>query len=211
MALGSNTLRTSLPFLLQVMTGHLMLWFQPISYPFSHSHFEGSVDAEILPWLLQLLVPVHPLHLFHSLLPLKKSLFSSLWMRCGHSLCGRLSFSSSSFMDNVSFFSTLAFHICILLYHHHPHHLSSLLCLYLDTPTYHLLLYVLLFSTIWMVIMLLDYVFVLDDMDLFWLFVMDYMDFLMLMDIFELMCLYCDFDDWKGELLFFLMMKGIII
>ena len=122
---------------------------------------------------------------------------SSLWMRCEHSLCGKLSFSSSSsFMDSTFIFSTLAFHICILLYHHHPHHLSSHLCLYLDTLTYYLLLYVLLFSTIWMVIMLLDYVFVLDDMDLFWLFVMDYMDFLMLMDIFELMCLYWDFDDW---------------
>ena len=187
MALGSNTLRTSLPFLLQVMIGHLILWFQPISYPFSHSHFGGSVDAEILPWLLHL----------NSLLPLKMLLFSSLWMRCGHSRYGRLSFSSSSsFMDNAFSLSTSAFHIRIHLHHHHPHHLHSLLCLYLDTPTFHLLHYVLLFSTIWMVIMLLDYVFVLDYMDLFWLFVMDYMDFLMLMDIFELMCLYCDFDDW---------------
>ena len=194
------------------MIGHLMMWFQPISYLFSHSHFEASVDAEILLWLLQLLVSLHPPHHLHSLLSLKRLLFSSSWMKCGHSLCGRLSFnSSSSFMDSASFLSTSAFHICIHLHHHHSHHLSSLLCLYLDTPTYYLLLYVLLFLTIWMVIMLLDYVFVLDDMDLFWLFVMDYMDFLMLMDIFELMCLYCDFDDWKGELLFFFMMKGIII
>ena len=48
MSLGSNSLKTSLPFLLQVIIGHLMLWFQPISYPFSHSHFGGSVDGEIL-------------------------------------------------------------------------------------------------------------------------------------------------------------------
>ena len=34
----------------------------------------------------------------------------------------------------------------IHLHHHHPHHLYSLLCLYLDTPTFHLLFYVLLFS-----------------------------------------------------------------
>ena len=148
MALRSNSLKTSLPFLLQVMIGHLMLWFQPISYPFSHSHFGGSVDAEILPWLLQLLVPLHPFHHLHSLLPLKRLLFSSLWMRYGYSLCGRLSFSSSSsssFMVSVSFFSTSVFHIHIHLHHHHPHHLSSLLCLYLDTPTFHLLFYVLLF------------------------------------------------------------------
>ena len=131
-----------------------------------------------------------PYHL-HSLLPLKRLLFSSLLMRCGHSLCGRQSFScssNSSFMDNASFLSTLAFHICILLHHHHPHHLSSLLCLYLDTPTYHLLLYVLLFLTIWMVIMLLDYVF-------FFMIWICFDCLLWIMDIFELMFLYCDFDD----------------
>ena len=179
-----------------MMIGHLMLWFLPTSYPFSHSHFRGNIDAEILPWLLQLLVLLHPLHHFHSLLPLKRLLFSSLWIRWGHSLCDKLSFSSSSFMDNASSLSNSAFHILIFLHHHHPHHLSSLLYLYLDTSTYHLLHYVLLFSTIWMVIMLLDYVFFWDDIDLFWLFIMDYMDFLILVDIFELMCLYWDFDDW---------------
>ena len=87
-------------------------------------------------------------------------------------------------MDNAFSLSTLAFHIRI----HFHHHLHSLLCLYLDTPTFHFLHYVLLFSTIWMFIMLLDYVFVLDDMDCF--------DCLLwIMDIFELMFLYCDFDD----------------
>ena len=135
------------------MIGHLMLWFQPISYLFSHSHFEGSIDAEILPWLLQLLVPLHPLHHFHNLLPLKRSLFSSLWMRCEHSLCCRLSFSSSSnnlFMDSTSSLGTSTFHIRFHLHHLHPHHLSSFLCLYLDTPTFHLPHYVLLFLSLWM-------------------------------------------------------------
>ena len=44
-----------------------------------------------------------------------------------------------------------------------------------------------------MVVILLDYVFVLDDMDLFWLIVMLFSYDL---DIFELICLYWVFDDW---------------
>ena len=104
----------------------------------------------------------------HQLMDEVWTLSISLWMRCGHSLCGRLSFSSSnnSFMDNAFSLSISAFQIRIHLHHLYPHHLSSL-CLYLDTPTFHLLHYVLLFLTLWMVIFLLDYVFVLDDMDLF--------------------------------------------
>ena len=118
-------------------------------------------DPQCLPLLLQ---PLHLLCHLPSLLFLKRLLFSSLWMRCEHS-------SSVSFMDSASSLSTLAFHICIHLHHHHPHHLSSLLCFYLDTPKFHLLHYVLLFSITWMVVMILDYVFVLDNMDFFWLFV----------------------------------------
>ena len=124
------------------MIGHLMLWFQPINFQFSHSHFEGSVDAEILTRSLQLIVPLHQPHHLHIPLPLKRSLFSSWWMKCGPSLCGRLSFSSSSsssFMVSDFFFSTSAFHIRFRHHHLHPHHLSSILYLYLDTPTSHLL------------------------------------------------------------------------
>ena len=178
------------------MIGHSTLWFLLINFLFSHSHFGASVDAETLQCLPLFLMPLHPLYHLPSLLFLKRLLFNSLWMRWWHSLCGRLSFSSSSsssFMDNASSLSTLAFHTRILLHHHHPHHLCSLLCLYLDPPTFHLLLYVLLFSIIWMFVMLLDYVFVLDNMDLFWLFVML---FLYALDILELMCLYWAFDDW---------------
>ena len=122
------------------MISDLMLWFQLISFQFSHSHFEDSVDAGFLPRMLQHLVHLPPLHHLRILLPLKRSLFSRLWMKCGHSLCGRLSFTTSSsslFMDSASSLSTSAFHIRIHLHHHHPHHLSSLLCLYLDTPTFH--------------------------------------------------------------------------
>ena len=122
------------------MIDHLMLWFQPISYLFFDFHFRVNVDVELLQYLPRLLQPLHLLYHIPSILLLKKLLFSSLWMRWGHSLCGRLSFTSSSsslFMDNASSLSTSAFHICIHLHHHHPHHLSSLLCLYLDTPTFH--------------------------------------------------------------------------
>ena len=70
--------------------------------------------------------------------------------------------------------------------------LTILLCLYLNTPTVHLLLYVLLFFIIWMFVMILDYVFDLDDMYLLWLIIMF---FLYVLVVFELMCLYWDFDD----------------
>ena len=140
-----------------------------------------------------------PLHHFLDLLPLEMLLFSSLWMRWGHSLCGRLSFSSSSnnlFMDSASSSSTSAFHIRFHLLHLHPHHLSSISCLYLDTPTFHLLHCVFFYFRLYGWLLCFSvYVFVLDDMDLLWLFmldvmdlfwliIMDYMDFLMLMDIF---------------------------
>ena len=161
------------------MINRLMLWFQPISYLCFRFHFGVSVDIVILQCLPLLLQSLHLLCHLPSLLFLKRLLFNSLWMRWRHSLCGRLSFSSSSsngsFMDNASSLSTSAFHTRIHLHHHHPHHLSSLLCLYLDTPIFHLLHYVPLFSIAWMVVIILDYVFALDDMELFWLFVISWM------------------------------------
>ncbi|KAH9657663.1 CCHC-type domain-containing protein [Citrus sinensis] len=97
----------------------------------------------------------------------ERSLFSSLWLKCGHSLCSRLSFSSSSsnlFMVSNSSLSTSAFHI---RFHLHPHHLSSFLCLYLDTPTFHLLHCVFFYFRLYGWLLCFSvYVFVLDDMDL---------------------------------------------
>ena len=213
MALGSNTLRTSLLFLLQVMTDHLMLWFQPISYLFSHFLFEGSADVEILPWLLQLLVPLHLPHHLHILLPLKMSLFSSLWMKCGHSLCDRLSSAAAYLWTapplralqhsiSVSTSITSILTTWVVSYACMWTHLHFIYCIvFFYSRLYGWLLcfwFIYLFWMIWicfdylfwMIWICFDYLFWYDmdlfwyDMDLFRLFVMDYMDFFMLMDIF---------------------------
>ncbi|KAH9716748.1 Integrase catalytic domain-containing protein [Citrus sinensis] len=100
-----------------------------------------------------------PLHHFLDLLPLEMLLFSSLWMRYGHFRC--------SFMDSVSSSSTSAFHIRFHLLHLHPHHLSSISCLYLDTPTFHLLHCVFFYFRLYGWLLCFSvYALVLDYMDL---------------------------------------------
>ena len=167
----------------------LMMWFLPINFLIFCFLFGVSVGVRTLQCLHMILMPLHLLYHLQSLLPLKRLLFSSLWMRWGHFLCSRPTFSSTfsrspgvshssisiSFMDNASSLSTLAFHICFHLYHHHHHHLISFFffMFVLDTPTFTALcsfiFYFGLCRCLWMFVMILDYVFVLDYVDLIWL------------------------------------------
>ena len=128
------------------MINHSTLWFLLINFLISYYHFWASVDAETLQWLPLFLMALHLLHHLQSLQPLKMLLFSNLWMRWEPFPCGRLTLSStyfhstsafhnsisSSFMDSDSSLSISVLHICIYLHHH----LSNLLCLYLNTPTF---------------------------------------------------------------------------